>query len=144
LLSIRSTGLPLHRCRRKNVNRGSSSPSLTMARDSYTSAYDKYKAGTKRVTTYLVNTAHRCGVDVVPPGKHQVRTSDYVRLATAIVDFTPQIKVPSHIVTLLNSVIILRKDWSKKNTELIGHSKTACRTPRTATSSQSLSKSLLS
>jgi hypothetical protein len=57
-----------------------------MAQGSYMSTYRAYKAGTKRLTTWLVQAAKLCGVDLTSftTDKYQIPLSKFIELAKTI------------------------------------------------------------
>ena len=74
-----------------------------MAQRSYMSTYRTYKAGTKRLTTWLVQAAKLCGVDSTSfaTDKYQIPLVKFVDLAKIITESKdPKIKVPHEIVII--------------------------------------------
>ena len=103
-----------------------------MAPQAYMDTYQIYKQGTKRITTWLVQTAKRCGADVSfldnamstgtrtakpnPKTTEQATTTyevplrEFTRLASDIATSTsPKVSLPKSIATLIRSVISLRQ-----------------------------------
>jgi hypothetical protein len=84
-----------------------------MAQGSYLSTYRTYKAGTKRLTTWLVQAAELCGVDITASTTdgYQIPLKQCLQLAQTITESTkPKITVPREIVTIIKTVIALRTD----------------------------------
>ncbi|WPG97910.1 Hypothetical protein R9X50_00069300 [Acrodontium crateriforme] len=84
----------------------------------YINTYKVYKEGTARLTTWLVSTARKVGVDVDsyltigPNGKRQstIPIKAFRQLATAIAaSESPKIELPASMATLIRSVIGLRQ-----------------------------------
>jgi len=72
-----------------------------MAQGSYLNTYQTYKAGTKRLTTWLVQSAKLCGVTVIPStrDKYQIPLGQFLHLARTITESKrPNIIVPREIV----------------------------------------------
>lgn len=96
-----------------------------MAPSPFLNTYKTYKEGTNRITTWLVETARRCGLDInshlADPNtfqsatsklsrSHQIPLKSYTAFAQAIADSTdPKIKLPKSIELVLENVIRLRK-----------------------------------
>lgn len=89
------------------------------------STYRTYKAGTKRLTTWLVQAAKLCGVDLTASAtdKYQIPLGKFVDLAKTITESeNPRIKVPQEIVIIVKTVIALRKEASAIYAKLTGKS----------------------
>lgn len=87
------------------------------------STYWTYKAGTKRLTTWLVEAAKLCGVDstAFARDKYQIPLGKFVELAKTITQSKdPKIKVPDEIVTIAKTVITLRKEAGALFAKLTG------------------------
>lgn len=101
-----------------------------MTPDTYLNTYRTYKAGTNKITTWLAQAAQRCGVEVnatlsTPEGtnaptkkgkkasatqKYAIPLKDFVSIAKAIAFSTkPTIRMPNSVVSLIRSVIGLRR-----------------------------------
>jgi len=96
-----------------------------MAQGSYLSTYRTYKAGTKRLTTWLVQAAKLCGVDITPSttDKYQIPIAKFVDLAQTItLSKDPKIEVPQEIVTIIRTVIALRTEAGVVLAKLTGKS----------------------
>lgn len=102
-----------------------------MTPEAYVDTYKTYKEGTKRITTWLVTTAKRCGsadldcldsarkgfaeeefkMAPIQAAKREVPPTRFVGLAQAIKASTdPKINLPSRIAALIKYVIELRKE----------------------------------
>jgi hypothetical protein len=84
-----------------------------MAQRSHLNTYQTYKAGTTRLTTWLVQSAKLCGVAVIPStnDKYQISLGKFVHLAQAITESKkPKIAVPREIVATIKNVIALRTE----------------------------------
>jgi hypothetical protein len=82
-----------------------------MAKGSHLNTYQIYKAGTKRLTTWLVQSAKLCGVTVVPStsDKYQIPLGQFLHLARTITESKrPNITVPREILATIKTVIALR------------------------------------
>ena len=96
-----------------------------MAQGSYSSTYRTYKAGTKRLTTWLVRAAELCGVNIAvsTSDKHLIPLSKFVYLAQTITESKKtKIAVPRGIVKILKTVIALRTDAGVIYARLTGKS----------------------
>jgi hypothetical protein len=96
-----------------------------MAQRSHLNTYPIYKAGTRRLTTCLVQAAKRCGVVVVPSttNKYQIPLGQSVQLAQTISESKkPKIAVPREIITTINTVIALRTEAGVDLANLTGGS----------------------
>jgi hypothetical protein len=96
-----------------------------MIQGSYLSTYRTYKAGTKRLATWLVQAAKLCGIDSTSSAtdKYQIPLAKFVDLAKTITESKdPKIKVPQEIVIILRTVIALRNDTGAKLAKLTGRS----------------------
>jgi hypothetical protein len=72
-----------------------------MIQGSYLSTYRTYKAGTKRLATWLVQAAKLCGIDSTSSAtdKYQISLAKFVELAETITKSkVPKIKVPQEII----------------------------------------------
>lgn len=87
-----------------------------MAPNAGLDVYDAYKAGTTRLTTWLIQSALRCKVEVKTiedtgssRSNYRIPLAQFKKLALAIVaSSNPKIKAPAHILTLIRHVITLR------------------------------------
>jgi hypothetical protein len=80
-----------------------------MAQGSYMNTYRSYKAGTKRLTTWLVQAAKLCGVDSTSfaTDKYRIHLGKFVELAKTITESKkPKIKLPHEIVIGLSTVMV--------------------------------------
>ena len=96
-----------------------------MAQGSHMSTYRTYKAGTKRLTTWLVQAAKLCGVDSTSfaTAKYEIPLGKFVELAKAITESKdPKIKVPHEIIIIARTVIALRKETGAILAKLTGSS----------------------
>jgi hypothetical protein len=96
-----------------------------MAQGSHLNTYQTYKAGTKRLATWLVQSAKRCGVAATPSkdNKYQIPLGQFPHLAQTITESTkPKITVPREIVTTIQTVIALRIEARFDLTNLAGSS----------------------
>jgi hypothetical protein len=96
-----------------------------MAQGSYLSTYRTYKAGTKRLATWLVQAAKLCGVDITPSAtdKHEIPLGQFVHLAQTVTESKePKITVPPEIITIIRTVIKLRKEAAAIFAKLTGRS----------------------
>jgi hypothetical protein len=103
----------------------SSPPNTIMIQGSYLSTYRTYKAGTKRLATWLVQAAKLCGIDSTSSAtdKYQIPLGKFVELAQTITESKdPRIKVPQEIIVILSTVIALRKNTGAKLAKLTGRS----------------------
>jgi hypothetical protein len=96
-----------------------------MAQGSYMSTYRTYKAGTKRLTTWLAQAAKLCGVDStsLATNKYQIPLARFVEPAKTITESkNPKIKVPHEIIVIVRTVITLRKETGAILAKLTGTS----------------------
>jgi hypothetical protein len=96
-----------------------------MAQGSYLNTHLTYKTGTKRLTTWLVQTAKLCGVAITSSttDKHQIPLGKFVQLAQAITESkNPKIAVPHEILRTLKTVIALRTEAGATLANLTGGS----------------------
>lgn len=94
----------------------------------YLDTYKSYKAGTTKVTTWLVDNAKRCGA---APSKHPIPVNEFPKLARSIAASTsPIIRIPNHVVTLIKSVINLRKQFTYLFTKFSKRKDAAARAAR--------------
>jgi hypothetical protein len=96
-----------------------------MAQRSHLNTYPIYKAGTRRLTTCLVQAAKRCGVVVVPSttNKYQIPLGQSVQLAQTISESKkPKIAVPREIIPTIKTVIALRTEAGVDLANLTGGS----------------------
>jgi hypothetical protein len=87
--------------------------SRAMAQGSYMNTYRTYKAGTRRLATWLVQAAKLCGVDSTSfaTDKYEISLVKFIQLANTITESKdPKIKVPHEIVIIVRTVIALRKE----------------------------------
>lgn len=101
-----------------------------------TSTYRTYKAGTAEITTWLVQSARRCGIEIEgseacqtvsthtskgkkgqkvgPASKYMIQVSAFAHLARCIAaSEEPKIRLPKRIVLLISKVISLRKEVTR-------------------------------
>jgi hypothetical protein len=84
-----------------------------MAQGSHLNTYQTYKAGTKRLTTWLVQATKLCGVTVTPStsDKYQISLGQFLHLARKITESKkPNITVPREIVATIKNFIALRTE----------------------------------
>ena len=96
-----------------------------MAQRSHLNTYQTYKAGTKQLTTWLVQAAKRCGVTITPSttNKYQISLGQFLHLAQAISESKkPRITVPRGIVSTIKTVIALRTEANVDLANLPGRS----------------------
>lgn len=87
---------------------------VTMSQNTFSSTYSTYKQGTKRLTTWLVNAARRCGIVVTPSEGYEIPLGKFADLAKSVtVASNPKVDVPKEILDVLTEVIALRKETGK-------------------------------